>query len=138
MANRRISVLLLMGIIGSLLTGASLLTDMHLAFWGDHTIWWTHQSMKLPIEETKEDFELYIGGEPLWKHLSNVTLFSVGKNGKQYPVVSKDVTVRLNNWERVRASVLKRTTIIGFFFGVTITLVAIGLIQVFQRRKQYS
>lgn len=136
--NKRINTLLWIGIFGTLLVGSSLLTDIYRAFWGDHAIWWTPQSMKLPIEETKDNFELYIGGESLRKHLFHGTLFSVDKNGKQYSVVSRDVTVRLNNWERVRASILERTTMRGFAFGVVITLSVIGLLQVFQHRKKSS
>ncbi len=136
MMIKRINTLLWIGIFGTLVVSTSLFTDMHQAFWGDHGIWWTHQSMKLPIEETKDHFELYIGGDPLWKHLSNGTLFSVYKNGKQYSVVAKDVTVRLNNREKVRASILERTTVSGFAFGVAITLLVIGLIQFFQQKKK--
>jgi len=135
MMNKRINALLWIGIVGTLLIGTSLFTDVYRAFWGDHTIWWTHQSMRIPLEETKDNVELYVGGEPLRKHLSDGALFSLDKNGKQYPVVSKDVTVRLNNWEKVRASILKRTTMSGFAFGVVMTLLVIGLIQIFQQRK---
>ncbi len=135
MMHKRINALLWIGIMGTLLIGTSLLADIYRAFWGDHAIWWTHQSMKLPVEEAKGNFELYIGGQLLQKHLSDGTLFSVDKNGNQYSVVSRDITVRLNNWEKVRASILERTTMSGFAFGVTITLFVIGLSQVFLNRK---
>jgi len=136
--NRQINALLWIGLIGMLLIGTSLFTDLYRAFWGDRTIWWTHQGMRLPIEETKDNFELYIGGEPLRKHLSNGTLFSVDKNGTRYPVVSKDITVRLNNWEKVKASTLTYTTMSGFAFGGAITLFVIGLIQTLHNRKKPS
>ena len=92
--------------------------------------------MRLPVEDTRDNFELYIGGEPLRKHLSNSTLFAVDKNGKQYPIVSKDITVRLNNWDKIKASILRHTTMSGFAFGVAITLLVIGLIQVFHHGKK--
>jgi hypothetical protein len=136
MMTRRINALLWIGIIGTLVIGTNFITDVYRAFRGDHGIWWTPQAMRLPIEETKDNFELYIGGEPLRNYLSNGTLFSVDKNGTQYPVVSKDITVRLNNWDKVRASVLTHSTMSGFAFGVAVTLFVIGLIQVFQHRKK--
>jgi hypothetical protein len=136
MMIKRINTLLWIGIFGTLVVSTGLFTDIHRAFSGDQGIWWTHQSMKLPIEETKGNFELFIGGDPLWKHLAQGTLISVDKDGKQYSVVAQDVTVRLNNWEKVRASILERTTVSGFAFGVAITLLVIGLIQFFQQKKK--
>jgi hypothetical protein len=136
MMTRRINALLWIGIIGTLVIGTNSITDGYRAFWGDHSLWWTPQAMRLPIEETKDSFELYIGGEPLRNYLSNGALFSVDKNGKQYPVGSKDITVRLNNWDKVRASILTHTTMSGFAFGIAITLFVIGLIQVLQHRMK--
>ena len=135
MMNKQTNALLWIGFIGTLLIGTSFLTDIYRAFWGDRAIWWTPQSMTLPIEETKDHFELYIRGQPLRKHLSGGTLFSVDKNENQHSVVSRDIAVRLNNWEKVRASILERTTMSGFAFGVMITLFVMGLIKVFQNRK---
>lgn len=136
MTNRGINALLWIGLIGILVIGTSFVTDVYRAFWEDHSIWWTPVAMRVPIEKTKGNFELYIGGEPLQKHLSNGTLFSVDKNGTRYPVVSKDITVRLNNWDEVRASILTHTTMSGFASGVALTLFVIGLIQAFQHRKK--
>jgi hypothetical protein len=136
MTSRRINPLLWIGLIGTLTIGTSYITDVYRAFWGDQSIWWTPQVMRLPVEDTRDNFELYIGGEPLRKHLSNSTLFAVDKNGKQYPIVSKDITVRLNNWDKIKASILRHTTMSGFAFGVVITLLVIGSIQVFHHGKK--
>ena len=136
MIKKQINTLLWIGLIGTLIVGTSFITDVYRAFWGDRSIWWTHQAMRLPLEETRDNFDIYIGGETLRKHLSDRTLFSVDKNGKQYPIVSKDITVRLNNWDKTKASILTNTTISGFAFGVAITLLMMGLIQVFQYRKK--
>lgn len=51
--------------------------------------------------------------------------------GKQYNVVPEDIDVRLNNWEKVKSSILKNTTMSGFGFGVCITLFFVGLVQSF-------
>ena len=132
----RYNALLWMGLTGSLIFGATFFENVYRAFWGDQTIWWTPQSMSLPIEETKNDFELYIAGTSLNKHLSARTLSTVDKNGKPYPLSAKDITVRRNNWDRTRASILADTTMIGFVFGVSLTLMLIGLFQFFQQRKE--
>ncbi len=135
MLHNRINTILWIGLIGTLSIGTSFITDVYRVFWGDKSIWWTHQAMRLQIDETIDNFELYIGGKPLVKHISDGTLFSVDNNGKQYPILFKDITIRLNNWNRVRASILTRTTISGFAFGVAITLLVMGLFQFFQHKK---
>jgi hypothetical protein len=137
MTSRRINPLLWIGLIGTLTIGSSFIVDVSRVFWGDHSIWWTPQAMRLAVEETKDNFELYIGGKPLQKHLSDATLSSVDKNGKQYTIVSKDITVRLNNWDKIKASILTHTTMSGFAFGVAITLLVVGLIQVFHCEKKF-
>jgi hypothetical protein len=134
--NKRINPLLWIGVIGMLTIGTSFFIDVYRAFWGEDRIWWTPQAMRLPIEETKNHFELYIGGESLRKHLSEGTLFSVAKNGEQYRIVPKDISVRLNNWDKAKASILTNTTMSGFAFGVSITLLVIGLIQVLAQKKK--
>ncbi len=125
-----------MGLMGSLIFGTTFFDNVYQAFRGDQTIWWTPQAMRLPIEETKDNFDLYIGGVSLQKHLSDKTLFSVDRNGKQYPVVSKDVTVRLNNWDKTQSSILTITTMSGFTLGVSIALLVIGVIQAFHQGKK--
>jgi len=136
MNNRPFNTLLWIGLTGSLIFGTSFIADIYQAFRGDRNIWWTHQAMRLPIEKTKDNFELYIGGKLLQKHLTDQTLYSTDKNGRQYPVVAGDISVRLNNWDRIKASILSRTVMAGFTFGITITLLVMGLIQAFQNRKK--
>jgi hypothetical protein len=136
MKNFRNNSLLWMGLMGSLIFGTTFFDNVYQAFRGDQTIWWTPQAMRLPIEETKDNFDLYIGGVSLQKHLSDKTLFSVDRNGKQYPVVSKDVTVRLNNWDKTQSSILTITTMSGFTLGVSIALLVIGVIQAFHQGKK--
>jgi len=136
MRNRSFNTLLWIGLTGSFIFGTSFVTDMYQAFRGDHNIWWTNQAMKLSFEKTKDNFELYIGGKLLQKHMRDQTLYSTDSNGKQYPVVSGDISVRLNNWDKVKASILSRTAMSGFAFGITITLLTMGLIQTFQEIKK--
>lgn len=135
MTNRQINSLLWIGLTGTIIIGTSFFIDLYRVFWGDRTIWWTHQAMRLSVEQTKDNFELYIAGRLLQKHLSNGTLLAIYKNGKQYPIVAKDVTVRLNNWDKTKAIILGHTTMSGFGFGVALTLLVIGLIQFFHRGK---
>ena len=58
------------------------------------------------------------------------------EEGVTHPLVAKDITVRLNNWNKRKAELLTHTTVSGFLFGVAVALLAIGLIQSFTRGKK--
>ena len=94
--------------------------------------------MQLPIEDSRDDFELFIRKKPLQKHLADGTLFALDNNGEQYRVVSKDITIRLNNWNKVRSSILGNAIISGVAFGIVTTVLVIGLIQVCRREKRFA
>lgn len=136
MGQKSINPLLFIGLIGTLTIGASFLTSLYQVFWGETDIWWTHREMRLPIEETKNRFELFIAKEPLQKRLSEGTLFIAADKGVPYRITAEDVSVRLNNWETMKTSILKSAALSGFFSGICATLLAIGLIQVFAARKK--
>jgi len=136
--NKNINALLWIGLIGTLTIGTNFITSVYRAFHEDTGIWWTHHSMKLPIEQTVNSFEIYIREKQLSRHVSEGTLLSVDKNGEQHRVVSGDIGVRLNNWDKNRASILTHAIIGGFISGITITLLITGLIQVFARKKRPS
>ncbi len=135
MKTRRINVYLFVGMIGLFTTGPALFTQMYRAFWGQQNIWWTHSNMKLRLEETGNDFALYISGRLLQKHLAEGTLSGVDQNGAQYRVVSKDVGVRLNNWERVKATILATAGFAAFTFGMSVAFLIVGLVQRAKEKK---
>lgn len=127
--------LLLIGIIGFFTVGSSFFVDIYRAFYGQKDIYWTHQSMKLPLETTENDFQIFIGGKRLQHHLSDNTLFATDTNGEQYPVVSKDITVRLNNWHKVQTGILTQAVFTGVALGATVTMLFVGLFQLIEQKK---
>jgi len=129
MQAKPLNPLLLIGLIGFFVIGSVFIADVLKAFYGDRDIYWTHESMKLPIEKTNNDFQVFISGKLLQKHLSDNTLLSVDANGIQYPVVSRDVFVRLNNWCEFRSRTLIKSIFTGVAFGVFLTLLIVGIVQ---------
>lgn len=91
--------------------------------------------MKLPIENTQNNFQIFISEKTLQKHLSNNTLYSIDKNGTKYPVTSKDISVRINNWDKIKCQKLIIAVIMGVAFGATLTLLILGLVQTFSKKK---
>ena len=136
MIKRQTNSLLWIGLTGTIIIGTIFFADLYRVFQGDRTIWWTHQAARLPVEQTKDNFELYIAGKLLQKHLSDGTLLGVDNDGRQYLIVAKDVTARLNNWDKIKATIFGHTTMSGFGFGVALTLLVICLIQLFHREEK--
>jgi len=133
---RFINPLLLIGMIGVLTIGSGLAADLMQVFYGEQGIYWTHKDMPLPLEKTGENFQVFIGGKPLQDHLDEKTFFAADGELVPYPVASRDVTVRVNNWPSVKARILTKTTLTGFAFGVNLTLMIVGLVQTCLQRKK--
>jgi hypothetical protein len=136
MIKPKINPLVFIGLIGMFTIGTNFTVQLYRAFWGNQDIWWTARTMQLPIENSKNNFELFISGKSLQKHLSDGSLFALNNNGEQYRVVPNDLTIRLNNWNKVKSSILTNTIISGVIFGIVITVLVIGLIQVFGQKKR--
>jgi len=124
------------GLTAAIMIGTGFFVEVYQAFWGDRNIWWTHQDMKLGIEQTKDTFELYVAGSPLEERLKGRDMLLMDEEGVTHPLAAKDITVRLNNWNKHKADLLTHTTVSGFLFGVAVALLALGLIQSFNQRKR--
>ncbi|MCI5165773.1 MAG: hypothetical protein D3903_06680 [Candidatus Electrothrix sp. GM3_4] len=129
-------ILLLIGMIGVLTIGNSLYADLMQVFYGDQAGYWTRKDMTLPLEKTGDNFQIFIGGKPLQDHLDEKTFFAADGELVPYPVASKDVTVRVNNWPSAKAKILTKTTLTGFAFGVNLTLLITGLVLACRQRKK--
>jgi len=135
MEKGRINVYLFIGLIGVATSGSMLFTHLYQAFWGNENIWWTPLQLHLTVEETGNRFQMSVGGKALQKHLADGTLFAVDPNGQQYRVVSKDVGVRVNNWDRVKGTILTGALATSFGFGVSLTFLIIGPFQRVKDKK---
>ncbi|MCW6035365.1 hypothetical protein K4A83_03625 [Spirulina subsalsa FACHB-351] len=136
MSRQPINPFLLIGLSGFFTLGSQLFIDLYRVFYQDSTIYWTHQSMPLSLEQTENNFQLLIAGKSLNRHLSEQTLYGVDNQGRQYPIVAQDISVRLNNWPQVKANLLLKTTLTGFAFGITMTLLILGCVQTFNHPQK--
>jgi len=125
MRKTRLNALIIIGIIGSFTCGGNLAVQLFRAFGQNQDIWWTARTMPLTIDETEESFELSISGKTIQKHISEGTLLAANDNDDQRPVVSGDVSVRLNNWNKVRASILTNALFSCLLFGASIAMLII-------------
>ncbi|OQA89596.1 MAG: hypothetical protein BWY26_01655 [Elusimicrobia bacterium ADurb.Bin231] len=136
MPKKSFNPILFVGLLGTCIAGTSFIMSMYSVFSGDRGIWWTPMGMKVTLDKTRNEFELYIADESLQQHLDSGVLFLMDNNEKQYRVVSEDIVVRLNNWNKVKADMLLYTTATGCVFGISITLLAVGLFEVLVNRKK--
>ncbi len=115
----------------TLFIGTSFAVDMYQIVRGNHDIWWTHRDMRLPLAQTRNEVEIYVAGKQLEQHLSTGSLLRMETNGRQRRITASDVSVRLNNWNRVKASLLMKTTLTGIGLGAALAMLAIGLVRCF-------
>ena len=125
--KKKLNGFLLIGIIGLAVFGTQLITNLISAFAANKNIWWTPKTMQLTLEESKNNFEIFIMGEPLQKHFNNGSLCIIDADGKQYHLFAKDIGVRLNNWKSHQVSILKNALINSFVTGIGVTCLIIGL-----------
>ena len=127
---------LLIGMIGIFTFGSQFAAKYIQAIWGNQNIWWTPMQMALPLNETKNDFAIFLGGEFLQKYIDQGTLSSTGQSGKTHWVASGDIKVRINNWHKTKASLLHWAVYLALALGSCITFFGIGLAQwIAQRRR---
>lgn len=129
MEKRGINGWLWIGLIGVFIAGPMLFDSVYRAVWEDRNIWWTPPGMALSLEETRNRFEVAIAGKSLERHLSEGTLLAVDAKGNPYRVVSKDVSARMNNWDRVAASAWSAATISSSCVGLSAAFLMVGVVQ---------
>ena len=121
MKNPMKNVWFLIGFIGLFTIGSNFTIQMFRAFGQNQNIYWTNNSIKLPFSATKNEIELFINGKSLQKHLADGTLFALEADGKYYRIVPKDITARINNWHKVKSTILVYSVMtmaaLGFFLA---------------------
>ncbi len=91
------------GLIGTLVSGSQLAAAYWQVFQGRQDIWWTPMQLALSLSDIGGHFELHISGERLQRHLERGSLSARDRNGMEYRVAPKDIKVRLNNWQQIKA-----------------------------------
>lgn len=134
--KNKINALLIIGIIGTSVFGSHFGVQYGRAVWGDKDIWWTPMSMAMPLEDTSQDFRLFLGGEPLLEHLERGALTAVDANGQTYQVSSDDMCIRLNNWPEVKADFLHSAIFSGILLGISLSCLILGLAEFIRSPKQ--
>ena len=122
------------GITGTLIFVSIFAANYGETLFGSKDIWWTPMPLALPLNDTRQEFELYIKGDLLQKHLERGTL-AVVKERQSLPLTMNDVKVRLNNWHKIKSSGLTGVAVFAFFLGISFTLLIMGIIQFFKREK---
>lgn len=138
MKKAGINPLLLIGFIGIFTIGSQFAIRTYQAFAGPKNIWWTHTASHLPFEDSKNSFQVFIKGVSLHECLERGSLTFVDKNEEKIVIDKSDVSVRLNNWYKVKSTYLTFATLSGVTFGIVLALFAVGLSQYMRRRGPVS
>jgi len=133
--KKQLNAFISFGFIGLLIFGSYLISDFYEAFYGSKSIYWTPKKMMLSLDQTRDHFELWINDIMLQKRLDEGSLYALDEKGDQYRVVSKDIGIRLNNWQAHQSWLLKYAVISAFFSGISLALFLVGIIQIFQQQQ---
>ena len=68
-------------------------------------IWWTPQTMLVPLAKSQDRVQVFVRGTPLQTILEAGEL-RIAEGGQSSTVAPTEVGVRFNNWDRVRAQSL--------------------------------
>ena len=132
---RKINGFLIAGIIGVSVFGAHFGIQYGRAIWGNNDIWWTPKSMALPLSKTRHNFEIYLHGDLLQNHLDSGSLSATDARGERYALASEDIKVRLNNWQKVKSSMLHTAVWAAFMLGISLMSLIIGVQQFISANK---
>lgn len=119
--------LLLIGVIGCCTLGSHFFARYAQAVWGDRENWWTPRSMALPLNETRDDFRVFVGDELLQDRIRDGALYIAGDAGEPTPVSAETVEVRMNNWPATKAGLLHGAVISAFGFGANAAFLGLGI-----------
>ncbi len=133
---RKINGLFIAGIIGVFVIGSHVGVQYGRAVWGNSDMWWTPKSMALPLSETRKNFELFVRGDLLQNHLKKGTLSAIDSQGESYRLAPEDIQVRLNNWYKVKSSMLHSAVLAAFLLGISVMSLAFGVKQLVAERKK--
>lgn len=133
--KKQINALIIIGIIGTAVFGSHVAVKYSEANWGNKDIWWTPASMALPLQETRQEFEMYLKGDLLDKHLERGSLAIVEKKGESSPLVASDIKIRMNNWNKIRAEKLNSAVITSFLLGICMASLVMGIVQYVAKKQ---
>ena len=132
---RKINGFLMIGIIGVAVFGAHFGIQYGRVVWGSNDIWWTPKSMALPLSETRHKFELFVSGDLLQDHLDRGSLSATDSQGERYDLVPEDIEVRLNNWQKIKSSMLHIAVWAAFMLGISVMSLIVGVKQFLSGNK---
>jgi len=89
-------------------------------------IWWTPSAMMVPLAEGKDRVVIYARGKPLLDLVQDGAV-RLEENGVATTLTARDLGLRFNNWDRVRAARVPLMLMYAAGCGVSAFLILLGL-----------
>lgn len=97
-------------------------------------IWWTPRGGQVPLAESHDRVAVFVGGAELDDLVAAGRLRLQRASGAS-AVTPSDVSMRFNNWDRVRAQQIPALLIFGVTAGAAAALLLAGLILTLSERR---
>ena len=121
-------------IFGGVFLFSSVLNLVQL--WHQRTdIWWTPPNLAVPLKESGDRVRIYVRGEPLEEVVTGARLQLGGSPGGAL-LTPGDVTLRFNNYDRVRANRLIVAASYGVGAGASLVALIFGILGLSPRRER--
>ena len=88
---------------------------------------WTPQHLALRLDTVSDRFEVLVARSPLGKTLSEGRIYLADERSRSFPLTESDVTVRVNSYDRIRASYVPSFLWLGVTAGAAGMLFLLGL-----------
>jgi hypothetical protein len=84
-------------------------------------IWWTPRPLAISLADSRDRVEIYVRAEPLGDLVDAHQLW-ISEQGRSSPLGAQEITLRFNNWDRIRAARLPLLLVYAATFGAGLAM----------------
>lgn len=127
--RKSVNALFLIGIIGTFVFGAHLLTALGGAFWNNKDIWWTPKTSLLSLKQAEDQAVVFFKDDLLNEQTGKNKLLFIREDGSEGIVKPGDISLRVNNWYKTKSSFLLRAIPAAFILGISLAFLGVGMVK---------
>lgn len=132
--NKKFNLYLFFGLITIFVTLAHFSVFMIKGWFSLEDIWWSSKPIYLTNKSISDDFKIFLENRELESLIEEGKI--IYKTTDQYKTLQiKDLKIRKNNIKDMKIFNLKFASVIGVFFGASLTIFIIGIVKYIQTTR---